>query len=293
MDAPMRRINLTAVLVALLAGVRPGGLALPASSVITGISWDPASYVFAGVGGDLWPITWAADDSVRASYGDGPTGCPVKVSYGTVAITTNPPSLALQGVGCGPAGTNQGKIMALGAAGSVLFGRMGQQSTGSPPPDRTLDRRRQELAEAGLVAGVRDRRLRPVRQGQRGRARRLRLPDQRHQRHHGPADPLPGGQVERQLRLPVFQRHRRRPRLEQPAGREKADLPRPGRRDAAHAAIRAGAQALPADGRPPRTRPGRGVRCAQRVRAVDDRLLCRELAGAGEARRVLEHVFST
>ena len=247
----MRKLGLLGALLALLAaGSAQAGSPYPRSSVITGISWDRASYVFAGVGGDLWPITWAADDSLRAAYGDGQIGCPVNVSYGTVAITTNPPSLALQGVGCGPTGTGHGKIMALGAAGPVLFGRMGQQSQAAPYPDRTLDRRRQELAEAGLVAGVRDRRLRPVREGQRGRARRLRLRDQRHQRHHGPADPLPGGQVERQLRLPVFQRHRRRPRLEQPAGRQKADLPRPGRRDAAHAAVRAGAQALPADGRP-------------------------------------------
>src|SRR3954470_3390118 len=131
----MRRLGLLgAILVLLAAGSAQAGSPYPPSSVITGISWDRASYVFAGVGGDIWPITWAADGSLRAAYGDGQIGCPVKVSYGTVAITSNAPSLALQGVGCGPTGSGHGKIMALGAAGSVLFGRMGQQSQEAPYP---------------------------------------------------------------------------------------------------------------------------------------------------------------
>jgi hypothetical protein len=131
----MRKLGLLGALLALLAaGSAQAGSPYPPSTVITGMSWDRASYVFDGVGGDLWPMTWAADDSLRTAYGDGQIGCPVYVSYGTVAITTEPPSLALQGVGCGPTGNGHGKIMALGAAGSVLFGRMGQQSKAAPYP---------------------------------------------------------------------------------------------------------------------------------------------------------------
>src|SRR4051794_38807416 len=131
----MRRLGLLGAILGLLAaGSAQAGSPYPASSVITGISWDRTSYVFAGVGGDIWPITWAADGSLRTAYGDGQIGCPVYVSYGTVAITTNPPSFVLQGVGCGPAGMYHGKIMALGAVGSVLFGRMGQQSQQVPYP---------------------------------------------------------------------------------------------------------------------------------------------------------------
>ena len=137
----MRKLGLLSALLALLtAGSAQAGSPYPRSTVITGMSWDRASYVSAGAGGDIWPITWASDDSLRAAYGDGQIGCPVKVSYGTVAIATNPPSLVPQGVGCGPAGINHGKIMALGAAGSTLFGGLGQQSQGPRfPIVRSID----------------------------------------------------------------------------------------------------------------------------------------------------------
>src|SRR4051812_23192199 len=131
----MKKIGLLGALLGLLAaGSAQAGSPYPASTVITGMSWDPASYVFGGVGGDIWPMTWAEDGSLRTAYGDGQIGCPAKVSYGTLAITTDPPSLVPQGVGCGPAGSGHGKIMALGAVGSVLFGRMGQQSRKAPYP---------------------------------------------------------------------------------------------------------------------------------------------------------------
>src|SRR3954470_21932954 len=93
----MRRLGLLGAILGLLAaGSAQAGSPYPRSSVITGISWDRTSYVFAGVGGDVCRITWAADDILRAAYGDGQIGCPLYVSYGTVAITTNAPSLALQ-----------------------------------------------------------------------------------------------------------------------------------------------------------------------------------------------------
>src|SRR3954452_18500645 len=66
----MRGLGLLGALLGLLAaGSAQAGAPYPRSSVITGITWDRASYVFAGVGGDVWPIISAADGSLRAVYG--------------------------------------------------------------------------------------------------------------------------------------------------------------------------------------------------------------------------------
>ena len=111
----------------------------PASTTITGINWDTSTYSYAGVGGDIWPVTWHADGTLRAAYGDGQIGCSSKVSYGTVAISTTAPTASMQSTGCGPTGVGKGKIMALGAAGSTLFASMGQQSTSGSPIARSTD----------------------------------------------------------------------------------------------------------------------------------------------------------
>jgi hypothetical protein len=44
----------------------------PASSIITGINWAPASSIVRRArGGDNWPMTWADDDNLYTAYGDG------------------------------------------------------------------------------------------------------------------------------------------------------------------------------------------------------------------------------
>src|SRR3954451_16721037 len=75
-----------------------------------------------------------------------------------------------------------------------------------------------------MAAGIRDQRLRPVREGQRGRARRLRLLDQRYQRQPGPAHALPASRVEHQYGLRLLQGYAVRAGLEHPALGTKADL---------------------------------------------------------------------
>src|SRR3954447_784266 len=133
MEAPMRRINLTAVLVAFLAmaSAHAATPPYPPSTVIQGITWDTSTYKFTGVGGDLWPTTWSADDTLRSAFGDGQIGCSTTVSYGPVTLGGTPPVDTMQRISCGPAGLNKGKIMALGAAGTTLYGRFAAQPSGS------------------------------------------------------------------------------------------------------------------------------------------------------------------
>ena len=126
-----KAILVSGILVVLAAGPARAGAPYPASTAVPGLSWDTATYQYGAVGGDIWPIAWHGDGSLRAAYGDGQIGCPAKVSYGVVAIPTDAPGLAgLQGVGCGPAGTGKGKLLILGSAGTYLFTQfVPQQST--------------------------------------------------------------------------------------------------------------------------------------------------------------------
>jgi len=43
----------------------------PASSVISGVTWDFDNLLRLAPGSDLWPTTWAADDHIYTSWGDG------------------------------------------------------------------------------------------------------------------------------------------------------------------------------------------------------------------------------
>jgi hypothetical protein len=107
----------------------------PSGTVVTSLAWDTATYTYGAVGGDIWPVTWHGDGTLRAAYGDGQIGCPAKVSYGVVSIPSDAPSLAgLQGVGCGPAGTGKGKLLVLGSDGTSLYAQRAPQgsTTGSP-----------------------------------------------------------------------------------------------------------------------------------------------------------------
>jgi hypothetical protein len=122
------------LLAALATAPAQGAAPYPPSTAITGLTWDTSTYRYGGLGGDIWPITWAGDGGLRAAYGDGQIDCSAKVSYGVVAITSDAPSTTMQGVHCGPTGHGKGKIMALGAAGSSLFAVVAPQGTASGYP---------------------------------------------------------------------------------------------------------------------------------------------------------------
>src|SRR3954465_9791762 len=108
-----------AALASLAAGAA-GAAPYPASGLVTGVSWDTATYRFAGAGGDLWPVTAGADGPVSAAGGDGTVACSVKVSYG-VASVAGGPSAALRRVGCGTPGDKAGKLISLLDVGGTLF----------------------------------------------------------------------------------------------------------------------------------------------------------------------------
>jgi hypothetical protein len=93
-------------LVIILAPVPPGLRAeertppYPASPVIAGIDWAPAeSIVRKADDGDNWPVTWADDDAMYTTWGDGTGFAPRverKLSLGFARVTGSP--AAFQGV---------------------------------------------------------------------------------------------------------------------------------------------------------------------------------------------------
>ena len=119
---------------ALLAGPVQGAAPYPPSTLITGMRWDTATYRWTGSGGDIWPTTWAADGSLVTAWGDGVVGCRQKASYGVAAIASDLPGTGLAIRHCGPGPQGKGKMMALLAAGDLLYARMAPQSTGSGYP---------------------------------------------------------------------------------------------------------------------------------------------------------------
>src|ERR1700687_4625441 len=73
------RLRLFSTLVVLLALVCPGTVGagesaapvLPPSPVIRSINFDVSHLQRAAPGSDLWPVTWADDDELYTSWGDG------------------------------------------------------------------------------------------------------------------------------------------------------------------------------------------------------------------------------
>jgi hypothetical protein len=128
-------IHLTALALAALATTPVEAAApYPQSAVITGITWDTGSHRWGGEGGDIWPVTWAQDDTLRTAWGDGVIGCRAKVSFGVAAITSATPSTGLQTISCGTPGSGKGKIMAMLAAGGNLYAVLSTQGAGSGFP---------------------------------------------------------------------------------------------------------------------------------------------------------------
>jgi hypothetical protein len=71
----MRVVNCAAIAVVLICGITAavsGDAPYPASPVIAGIEWAPAkTIVRKAAGGDNWPLTWADDDALYTTWGDG------------------------------------------------------------------------------------------------------------------------------------------------------------------------------------------------------------------------------
>ena len=80
-DLKYRRIYSKLLIIAILAlamavssvsFTRAASPPLPPSPVITGIEWAPTSTIVQGAqGSDTWPITWADDNHLYTTFGDG------------------------------------------------------------------------------------------------------------------------------------------------------------------------------------------------------------------------------
>ena len=118
------------------------GLAMPAiaappypqSNRITAIQWEPGTYQSGGLGGGIWPVTWAANGSLLTAWGDGIVTCPQKVSYGFAALATELPGVGLNGLSCGPGPTGKGKVMAMVGTSAATYAVVNLQNGGYPYP---------------------------------------------------------------------------------------------------------------------------------------------------------------
>lgn len=101
----------------------------PPSPVIAGVTWDYAGLVRLAPGSDLWPVTWAADDHLYTSWGDGGgfggTNDDGRVSLGVGRIEGPPTGLAGYNVFGGKNGavpaTFDGKAAGMLAVGGLLY----------------------------------------------------------------------------------------------------------------------------------------------------------------------------
>jgi hypothetical protein len=168
--------HLPALLVGLLcvAGITAAGAeprpAYPDSPVITSIEWAPAaSIVRTARDGDNWPVTWADDDALYTTWGDG-TGFPPrdkrKLSCGFARVTGGPTDFVgvnirtpAEQLGDGRAGMKGWGILAVGRTLYLWFGhadRRGRaaQLAWSTDHARTWTFADWQFAEFGLMGFV-------------------------------------------------------------------------------------------------------------------------------------------
>jgi hypothetical protein len=116
----------------------------PPSPAIKSISWDFKSLVRLAPGSDLWPVTWADDGHLYASWGDGGgfggTNADGRASLGFARIEGNPPAFKAVNVWGGknaehPA-TFKGKCAGMLCVGGVLYAWINVQN--ATPPDHRL-----------------------------------------------------------------------------------------------------------------------------------------------------------
>ena len=103
----------------------------PQSTLITGLTWDTATYQFGGVGGDRWPVTSGGDGRVYTTWGDGTVGCSAKVSYGVAAVAGGPRA-ELTTLGCGRLGIEGGKFHGILMVDGILYGVVRMQRYTTP-----------------------------------------------------------------------------------------------------------------------------------------------------------------
>lgn len=101
----------------------------PASSVVTGVSFDVGGRTSAAPGSDLWPVTWAADGNLYTSWGDGGgfggTNSNGRVSLGVARVSGSATSYSgtnmFGGLNPQAPATFDGKANGILSVGGVLY----------------------------------------------------------------------------------------------------------------------------------------------------------------------------
>jgi hypothetical protein len=104
----------------------------PKSPVIDTITFDVSTHTSAASGSDLWPVTWASDDNLYVSWGDGGgfTGSRVSIGFGKL---TGPPE-SYTGINL-PTPPFSGKTAGMVSVGGTLYAWINTQN-GSPPDNK-------------------------------------------------------------------------------------------------------------------------------------------------------------
>jgi hypothetical protein len=118
----------------------------PQSQVISGITWDFDNLLRLAPGSDLWPVTWASDNNLYTSWGDGGgfggTNSDGRVSLGFGCIEGSPNNLVGYNIWGGKNAVNpatfSGKSMSLLAVDGSLYAWINLQNKSNP--DFTLAR---------------------------------------------------------------------------------------------------------------------------------------------------------
>lgn len=112
----------------------------PRSRLIDSVAWDFGSAIQLAPGSDLWPITWAADDNLYTSWGDGGgfggTNSDGRVSLGFARIEGSPPDIRATNIWGGKDALSSpsfgGKTAGMLAVDSVLYSWINTQDTSVP-----------------------------------------------------------------------------------------------------------------------------------------------------------------
>ena len=112
----------------------------PPSPVIESITWDFGSLIRLAPGSDLWPTTWAANDNIYASWGDGGgfggNNSDGRTSLGFARIEGPPNSFAAYNVWGGKnpenVATFGGKCAGMVSVDSILYAWINTQNSSTP-----------------------------------------------------------------------------------------------------------------------------------------------------------------
>lgn len=113
--------------------------AYPLSTYITDVNFHFNTVKTAAKGSDIWPVTWAADNTLYTAWGDGKGfSDTAKVSWGIAELDGTPEHWSGKDIFYGPEGSGKGKISGLLAIGNTLYAWKNTQNRPYPKCDIIL-----------------------------------------------------------------------------------------------------------------------------------------------------------